>query len=162
MVHRAREYLKKLPSVVLKNGATLPEARKLARHSDIKMTMKYTHIGIDDQAKALENLPALQMRCISGNTDGQKVSPDDSGEPVGNEKNPVASRGSDVCCHPLSVGNRVEAAGIEPASRDISMQASTCVVGYLIVGISIANQQAFDHPIRELCFALSVLDVTQD
>ena len=26
----------------------------------------------------------------------------------------------------------VEAAGIEPASRDISMQASTCVVDYLI------------------------------
>jgi len=38
---------------LLRNGATLPEAMKLARHSDIKMTMKYTHIGIADQAKAV-------------------------------------------------------------------------------------------------------------
>ncbi len=39
------------------NGASLPEAMKLARHSDIKMTMKYTHIGLEDQAKALTALP---------------------------------------------------------------------------------------------------------
>ncbi len=42
---------------LLRNGASLPEARELARHSDIRMTMKYTHIGIDDQAKALSKLP---------------------------------------------------------------------------------------------------------
>ena len=40
------------------NGASLPEAKELARHSDIKMTMRYTHIGIDDQARAVANLPA--------------------------------------------------------------------------------------------------------
>ena len=38
---------------LLRNGATLPEAKELARHSDVKMTMKYTHIGLKDQAKAL-------------------------------------------------------------------------------------------------------------
>jgi integrase len=42
---------------LLKNGATLPEAKELARHSDVKMTMKYVHIGIKDQAKALSQLP---------------------------------------------------------------------------------------------------------
>lgn len=42
---------------LLRNGATLPEARQLARHSDVKMTMRYTHIGIEDQAKALRQLP---------------------------------------------------------------------------------------------------------
>ncbi len=42
---------------LLRNGASLVEAKELARHSDIKMTMKYTHIGMDDQAKALGNLP---------------------------------------------------------------------------------------------------------
>lgn len=42
---------------LLRNGASLPEAKGLARHSDIKMTMRYTHIGIDDQAKALKQLP---------------------------------------------------------------------------------------------------------
>jgi len=45
---------------LLRNGASLPEARELARHSDIRMTMKYTHIGLDDQAKALSKLPWQQ------------------------------------------------------------------------------------------------------
>ena len=30
---------------LLRNGATLPEARELARHSDVRMTMRYTHIS---------------------------------------------------------------------------------------------------------------------
>ena len=40
---------------LLRNGATLPEALELARHSDVKMTMKYTHIGIDDQERASQS-----------------------------------------------------------------------------------------------------------
>ncbi len=42
---------------LLRNGASLPEARELARHSDVRMTMKYTHIGIEDQARAVAVLP---------------------------------------------------------------------------------------------------------
>lgn len=42
---------------LLRNGASLPEAKGLARHSDIKMTMRYAHTGIADQAKALQQLP---------------------------------------------------------------------------------------------------------
>jgi integrase len=43
---------------LLRNGATLPEAKELARHSDVRMTMGYTHIGIEDQARALSKLPS--------------------------------------------------------------------------------------------------------
>jgi len=43
---------------LLKSGVSVPEAMALARHSDVRMTMKYTHIGIEDQAKALKFLPA--------------------------------------------------------------------------------------------------------
>jgi integrase len=43
---------------LLRNGATITEARELARHSDVRMTMKYTHIGLEDQARALAALPA--------------------------------------------------------------------------------------------------------
>ncbi|WP_442483338.1 tyrosine-type recombinase/integrase [Aeoliella sp. SH292] len=43
---------------LLRNGASLVQAKELARHSDVKMTMKYTHIGIQDQAQALRGLPA--------------------------------------------------------------------------------------------------------
>ena len=43
---------------LLRNGASLVEARELARHSDIRMTMRYTHIGLDDQAMAVAAIPA--------------------------------------------------------------------------------------------------------
>jgi integrase len=42
---------------LLRSGATLTQARELARHGDIRMTMRYTHIGIDDQAAAFASLP---------------------------------------------------------------------------------------------------------
>ena len=38
---------------LLRSGVSVPEAKELARHSDVNMTMRYTHIGIDDQAEAL-------------------------------------------------------------------------------------------------------------
>ena len=54
---------------LLRNGTMLPEARELARHSDVRLTMRYTHIGLDDQAKALSGLPlpkrAGQVSCAS-------------------------------------------------------------------------------------------------
>ena len=43
---------------LLRNGASLAEAKELARHTDVRMTMKYTHIGLEDQAEALAGLPA--------------------------------------------------------------------------------------------------------
>ena len=62
---------------LLRNGATLAEARELARHSDVRMTMKYTHIDIEDQAKALANLPTerkwLHIGCNPGHTDRHDV-----------------------------------------------------------------------------------------
>jgi integrase len=42
----------------LRNGATLVQARELARHADVRMTMKYTHIALNDQATALAGLPS--------------------------------------------------------------------------------------------------------
>lgn len=41
---------------LLRNGASLVEAKELARHSDVRMTMKYTHIGLEDQAKAVAKI----------------------------------------------------------------------------------------------------------
>ena len=41
----------------------------------------------------------------------------------------------------LQVAIKVEAAGIEPASRDISMPASTCVVDYLVFRPRAPNRQ---------------------
>lgn len=61
---------------LLRNGASVPEAKELARHSDVRMTMKYTHIGLADQAKAIAKLPAgeswLHYGCSSGHAAGHK------------------------------------------------------------------------------------------
>jgi hypothetical protein len=54
------------------------------------MTMRYTHIGMDDQAKALAALPmptgsdqgALQMCRISVGSDRLPMSPDDATQPT--------------------------------------------------------------------------------
>ena len=42
---------------LLRSGVSLTQARQLARHDDIKMTMQYTHIDLADQAEALKSLP---------------------------------------------------------------------------------------------------------
>ena len=148
---------------LLRNGATLVEARELARHADVRMTMKYTHIGLQDQADALAGLPNpnafatakwLEIGWDSGGAQGQEVTPPDSdpGPGVGlrNEQTPDCSgvvSSSDASCHRVAACGEVEAAGIAPASRDPSMKASTCVSGSLIVGRG--------SPAGEVAFSLS-------
>ena len=61
---------------LLRNGATLPQVRELARHCDVRMTMKYTHIGIEDQARALQLLPSANGKPTSessGSQNGQQL-----------------------------------------------------------------------------------------
>jgi integrase len=133
---------------LLRSGVSLVEAKELARHSDVRMTMKYTHIGLEDQAKAIAKLPAipqppikaagkcLHYVCTSSGADGQPGS-----EPVTHRRqkgrgqkrqNPRRSKGLDAESQRLAEDypdcQKVEAAGIEPASRDRSTGASTCVV----------------------------------
>ena len=70
---------------LLRNGATLTETKELARHTDVRMTMKYAHIGINDQAKALANLPAseswLHIGCTSEHADSHNESSGDTTHP---------------------------------------------------------------------------------
>ena len=58
---------------LLRNGATLAEARELARHTDVRQTMKYTHIGIHDQAKALSGLPLPKVPEVATEGDWQRI-----------------------------------------------------------------------------------------
>ena len=37
------------------NDTTLPDAKELARHSEFKMALRYTHIGMRDQENAAAN-----------------------------------------------------------------------------------------------------------
>jgi site-specific recombinase XerD len=120
---------------LLRHGATLTEARELARHADVRMTMKYTHIGLEDQAEALAGLPApntcknadwLGIGWKNGGAGGHSGSPDDTGPRPGgspiNEQSPAGAglaSSSVTNCHQLTVCGKVEAAGIAPASPSI-------------------------------------------
>ncbi|MBI2805508.1 MAG: site-specific integrase [Planctomycetes bacterium] len=115
---------------LLRNGASLPEAKELARHTDVKMTMRYTHIGLDDQSKAIAGLclpapvqqnselldgssegGALQMRCIFCSAEGHPLTSADAGELPELNENPGVSRGYVATCHQVALVDKVEATG---------------------------------------------------
>ncbi len=145
---------------LLRSGVSLVQAKELARHTDVKMTMRYAHIGIEDQAAAVARLPwkapaearpasqcsggletsrpqsgqhSSQYFCGPGGREGAAGGTgQDKGEESPETPNPCGSRGYDASCRSLATSDiqnvSVEAAGIEPASRDVSATASTCVV----------------------------------
>ena len=106
---------------LLRNGASLVEARELARHSDIRMTMRYTHIGLDDQARAVAAIPAPRTpqphqreeeswEHIGSKTCGKPCHlPSSAGNRVTmelatvNDENPCGDRGLDAVCQPLAL-----------------------------------------------------------
>ncbi len=136
---------------LVRSGASIMEAKELARHADIRQTAKYTHIGMEDRAEALAGLPSpfacadvdrLHYVCNPGGVLSRELSPDGgSADPAGgpgNEQSPAVAglaSSSDTNCHQLTACGEVEAAGIAPASRDPSMRASTCVAVHLAVGL---------------------------
>jgi len=94
---------------LLSNGATLPEAKELARHTDVKMTMKYAHVGIGDRAKALANLPFQECnRSKPVTADGHPEASADAPLPPDGESqettNPGGDRGYVVLCLPETPG----------------------------------------------------------
>ena len=134
---------------LLRNGASLPEAKELARHTDVKMTMRYTHIGLEDQSKAVAGLRlplpvqqnpvptdetsdggALQMRCIFCSAAGHSLTSPDTGEVPELNENPGVSRGYVATCHQVALPTNVEAPGIEAGDRVVeivkSIQSEMC------------------------------------
>jgi hypothetical protein len=86
---------------LIASGASIMEAKELARHADIRQTAKYTHIGMRARAEALaglqypktcEPVELSEIRRVSGGVVRQKVSRADSnGDRNGaseNEKTP--------------------------------------------------------------------------
>lgn len=95
---------------LVRSGASIMEAKELARHADIRQTAKYTHIGIEDQAEALASLPRtkasansdrLHIDCIPGDVGSREVSAagsDADGEAgPENEKTPSGEGVSSRC-----------------------------------------------------------------
>jgi integrase len=92
---------------LLRSGASLPEARELARHADIRTTMKYTHIGMDDRARALSNLRWQRIGSGAHDGGGHSVASNDSAPVSEGEgdcyKNLDESSTSDVDRHELAL-----------------------------------------------------------
>ena len=106
---------------LLRNGASLVEARELARHSDIRMTMRYTHIGLVDQARAVAAIPAPKVpqadrpdteswEYIGSKTCGKPCHlPSSAGNTVTmelatvNDENACVDRGLDAVCPPVAL-----------------------------------------------------------
>jgi len=102
--------------------ALLFEVRELARHSDIRMTMRYTHIGLDDQARAVAAIPAPRTpqakasdapqlwECLRSEPCGKPCHfPSSAGNTVTmelatvNDENPCGDRGLDAVCPPVAL-----------------------------------------------------------
>ncbi len=131
---------------LLRSGASLPEARELARHSDIKTTMRYTHIGIQDQARAVANLPlpsagtpddrptkprrrqprsrgpnptspaALHMRCSFGGAEGQPLTSRGNFAEQPSGRNPRPRKDFGSDSQALARPVKAEGTGLEPAT----------------------------------------------
>ena len=107
------------------SGVSIPAAKELARHSEVNMTMRYTHIGIDDQAEALALLPwlvppieeaALHGRCIFGGAGGHSESSPEKEASTRDDESPIKTKGNGVRCPLLSQTVKAEGTGIEPAT----------------------------------------------
>ena len=73
-------------SNVGKSGATVKEAQRLARHSTSALTLDvYTHIGLHDERRAVENLPKLHNPDQKGRAVALKTGTDD--KPVEHAEN---------------------------------------------------------------------------
>ena len=101
---------------LLRNGTSLPEAKELARHTDVKMTMKYAHIGINDQHRAVQNLPWEDTGRKPRTSIGHRVSSSGSkrGDPA-NDETPARDRGCREFSSPDRDCQKVEAAGVRNA-----------------------------------------------
>src|SRR4051812_26140005 len=75
-------------------------------------------MGIEDQARAVGALPAPHWRCSSGGFDGHSVSMRGTDAEDKKSQNPCQSKGFDVHRRQVFQKRKVEAAGIEPASRN--------------------------------------------
>ncbi len=141
---------------LVRSGASLPEVKELARHSDIKMTMKYTHIGMEDQARAIGNLPmpkanpndrsatALQMRCIPAVSGSPRVASNDNDQSNRNSLNHRNRKDLGNGSHRLSSNGEKTPVGVEPTASLVLSQGGRPVAYRAVVpraGVEPANSR---------------------
>ena len=134
---------------LLRSGASLPEARELARHADIRTTMKYTHIGMDDRARALGNLRWQRIGSATHDSASHSVASNDNEPEPGEDDeryDTTEESGSfDAECHELALVGGAASDDAErvrfpppPLCLETSPSARTSK-GFLIVGQRVAS-----------------------
>ena len=130
--HTIAQFIKTAPTT--RHPASALEAKELARHANIRQTAKYTHIGMEDRAEALGNLPSPKLSanadnvhivCNSGGVLGRELAASVSdADPIAspeNEQSPVGAglrpQSSDVTCRQVAGYCEGEEAGFAPAIR---------------------------------------------
>lgn len=87
-------------------GVPLAEVRKLARHEDIHMTVKYTHTDLEDQARALRGLDCQWIGSVLGVPNCLSESPNgtvgEQNSSVKKRQNPGGDQGCDAACQSVS------------------------------------------------------------
>lgn len=128
-------------SQLLQDGATVIEAKNLARHSDVQMTMRYSHVEQKRQRDALDKLEFGTIQDESGTTLGPHVCHNVS--PVGHKENQESEKNDgldkkkpphDSDCHEVAINGNVvilnviaEDTGVEPATHCWAIDfESTC------------------------------------
>lgn len=94
---------------LLQNGVSLVEAKELARHADVNMTMRYTHVGMKEQATAVAKLPSQERfrsapGVSKGHSPSQVVTDPRAKTPAQETTNPCGGRGYVVFCQAQATG----------------------------------------------------------
>lgn len=122
---------------LLRSGVSLPEARELARHSDVRTTMRYTHIGIEDQARAVSQLP----------WNGDDNCETDEGTEISCDDDDWQRYGSGTCNrngHSLSSADHSRPPEQENANRDMETACCNACPPLSDAGIECASQEDED------------------
>ena len=135
---------------------------ELMRHTDMRLTMQYyTDPRLLDTARAVDNLPDLDTKGQRQAAVERRTGTDDM--PVAGPEKSIAQKYVPDCPErstkvrggvrndrktPENRGLSMEAPGIEPGSRDGSVQASTCVVPVLFLAGETRMGHGFRRPGR--------------
>ena len=115
---------------LLRKGASLAEVKELARHTDVRMTMKYTHIGLEDQARAVAKISWERLGSASDVSNGHFESPGVTADEIAGSKKkpktPVNDGSSQERAPPVSGGPKRRTRGSNPQPLRAIDFESTC------------------------------------
>jgi integrase len=137
---------------LLRNGASVVEAQKLARHSDVRVTMRYTHIGLQDQHRAVGRLPVVHRRCIPAGAEGQEAAGDGNDCQSGGDANPCGEAALGPGRRRVTRRGKTAARGSTPLGGTRSCIAAIGIISLPVAAIRVSARffRAFLLPLPSI------------